>query len=83
LFLLSSTGAILVEEELDYELKKSYDLTVTATDFQTGAYSDTIVHIDLEVNSKYSLNTKQLLVKVSSGTCLLRTLQYQIKIVLK
>ena len=38
-----------MQEELDYELKNSYDLTITATDFQTGAYSSAIVHIDLEV----------------------------------
>ena len=42
-------GSILLQEELDYEFKKSYDLTVKATDFQTGSFSNTIVHIDLEV----------------------------------
>jgi len=46
---ITSTGSIIVQEELDYELKNSYDLTITATDFQTGAYSSAIVHIDLEV----------------------------------
>ena len=37
-------------EELDFELRKTYELTVRATDIQTGSYAEAIVHVQLEVN---------------------------------
>ena len=44
------TGSLTAVEELDFELRKTYELTVRATDIQTGSYAEAIVHVQLEVN---------------------------------
>lgn len=44
-------GSVTVIDELDYdsEARRNYDLTIRATDTQSGAFSETIVHVQLEV----------------------------------
>ena len=43
------TGSLTAVEELDFELRKTYELTLRATDIQTGSYAEAIVNIQLEV----------------------------------
>ena len=42
-------GAITVVDQLDYETRKRYDLTLRATDILTGSYAECIVHVNIQV----------------------------------
>jgi hypothetical protein len=59
LFLLP--GSITISDLLDYELIKTYQLTVRATDIDTGSFAEAAVQIDLLVmlNLKTSPNDNQ------------------------
>ncbi|KAK6637236.1 hypothetical protein RUM44_007650 [Polyplax serrata] len=43
-----NTGVIRVVDELDYETKKDYELTVRATDGVTGVYAEVLVNVIVE-----------------------------------
>ena len=48
-------GSVTVTENLDYEIRQTYELTIRATDVETGSYAEAIVLVSLEVTYKYTL----------------------------
>ena len=42
-------GAVVLVDQLDYEVSTNYELTMRATDILTGSVADTVVHIAVEV----------------------------------
>ena len=60
----STTGSIIVKDELDYETQRMYELTVRATDTLTGSYAEIKVQVNLQVRTLV-----HVLVLASTCTC--------------
>ena len=40
-------------DELDYETRRRYELTIRATDTKTGVYADVLLHVRVQVSCSH------------------------------
>ena len=62
-------GSIQTLDTLDYEIRADYELTIRATDTKTGAYADTVVNIQLEVNYQIQFKFHYMIIQHTFVKC--------------